>query len=168
MEDVKDLLDRLKTHVDGIVDGSSGSSISDEELKRQINAIYSIYAGIVGSEQIIVQASRYNALKYIHDENPRVRLVGMERLILESRDYTRVPTEEEIPGILDKLEDKLAEMLARQAVERQLEEKSQTDWKNGTRNMWMRSDRKSSMKRQEIQRHPRAAERWRNWKPWTK
>lgn len=116
MEDVKDLIGRLMNHVDG-------GSISDEELKRQINAIYSIYAGIMGSEQIIVQASRYNALKYIHDENPRVRLVGMERLILESRDYTRVPAEEEIPGILDKLEDKLAEMLARQAVERQLEEK---------------------------------------------
>ena len=116
MEDVKDLIGRLMNHVDG-------SSFSDEELKRQINAIYSIYASIMGSEQIIVQASRYNALKYIHDENPRIRLIGMERLILESRDYTRVPTEEEIPSILDKLEDKLAEMLARQAVERQLEEK---------------------------------------------
>ena len=116
MEDVKDLIGRLMNHVDG-------SSFSDEELKRQINAIYSIYASIMGSEQIIVQASRYNALKYIHDENPRIRLIGMERLILESRDYTRVPTDEEIPGILDKLEDKLAEMLARQAVERQLEEK---------------------------------------------
>ena len=34
-----------------------------------------------------------------------------------------MPTDEEIPGSLDKLEDKLAEMLARQAVERQLEEK---------------------------------------------
>lgn len=116
LEDVKDLIGRLMNHVDG-------SSFSDEELKRQINAIYSIYASIMGSEQIIVQASRYNALKYIHDENPRIRLIGMERLILESRDYTRVPTEEEIPSILDKLEDKLAEMLARQAVERQLEEK---------------------------------------------
>ena len=57
MEDVKDLIGRLMNHVDG-------SSFSDEELKRQINAIYSIYASIMGSEQIIVQASRYNALKY--------------------------------------------------------------------------------------------------------
>lgn len=116
MEDVKDLIGRLINHVDG-------SSISEDELKRQVNAIYSIYAGIVESEQIIVQASRYNALKYIHDEDPKVRLVGMERLILESRDYTRIPLDEEIPAILGKLEDKLADMLARQAVERQLEEK---------------------------------------------
>ena len=33
MEDVKDLIGRLMNHVDG-------SSFSDEELKRQINAIY--------------------------------------------------------------------------------------------------------------------------------
>ena len=116
MEDVKALLGRLLNRVDG-------SGISDEDLNRQINATYSIYASAVGSEQIIVQASRFNALKYIHDENPRIRLIGMERLILESREYTHQPADDEMPATLEKLEDKLAEMLARQAVEKQLEEK---------------------------------------------
>ena len=116
MEDVKDLLSRLKNQLDG-------SSIDDEELNRQINAIYSIYATAMGPEQILVLASQYNAVRYMHDANPRIRLIGMERLILESRDYNRQPTEEEIPAILDKLEDKLSEILARQAVERQLEQK---------------------------------------------
>ena len=116
MEDVKELIGRLMNHVEG-------TAFSDDELKRQINAIYSIYAGMLGAEQIIVQASRYNALKYIHDEDSRIRLIGMERMILESRDYSRPPLDEEIPAILDNLEDKLADMLARQAVERQLEEK---------------------------------------------
>lgn len=116
MEDVKDLLGRLMTRV-------AGSGVSDEDLKRQIDAIYSIYAGVMGPEQIIVQASRYNAVKYIHDENPRIRLIGMERMILESRDYSRQPTDEEVPAIIDRLEEKLASMLARQAVERQLEDK---------------------------------------------
>ena len=41
MEDVKDLLGRLLNRVDG-------SGISDEDLNRQINAIYSIYASAVG------------------------------------------------------------------------------------------------------------------------
>ncbi len=118
MEDVKDLLSRLKNQIDGTM-----SNIDDEELNRQLNAIYSIYATAMGPEQIIVQASQYNAVKYMHDENPRIRLIGMERLILESQDYSRQPTDEEIPAILDKLEDKLAEILARQAVERQLEQK---------------------------------------------
>ena len=42
MEDVKDLLGRLLNRVDG-------SGISDEDLNRQINSIYSIYASAVGS-----------------------------------------------------------------------------------------------------------------------
>ena len=116
MEDVKDLLSRLKNQIDG-------SSMDDAELNRQLNAIYSIYATAMGPEQIIVQASQYNAVKYMHDENPRIRLIGMERLILESQDYNRQPTDEEIPAILDQLEDKLAGILARHAVERQLEQK---------------------------------------------
>ncbi|WP_296955309.1 Lon family ATP-dependent protease [uncultured Dialister sp.] len=124
MEDVKDLIGRLMDRVDSAVDSATGSGgYSDGELKRQINAIYSIYASIVGSERIIVQASRFNALKYIHDENPRIRLIGLQRLIMENKDYSHTPTDEEIPLILDQLEDRLAEMLARQAVERQLEEK---------------------------------------------
>lgn len=116
MEDVKDLLSRLKNQIDG-------GGMDDEELNRQLNAIYSIYATAMGPEQILVLASQYNAVRYMHDANPRIRLIGMERLILESRDYNRQPTDEEIPAILDKLEDKLSEILARQAVERQLEQK---------------------------------------------
>lgn len=116
MEDVKDLLSRLKNQIDG-------GGMDDDELNRQLNAIYSIYATAMGPEQILVLASQYNAVRYMHDANPRIRLIGMERLILESRDYNRQPTDEEIPVILDKLEDKLSEILSRQAVERQLEQK---------------------------------------------
>lgn len=160
MEDVKDLIGRLINHVDG-------SSISEDELKRQVNAIYSIYAGIVGSEQIIVQASRYNALKYIHDEDPKVRLVGMERLILESRDYTRIPLDEEIPAILGKLEDKLADMLARQAVERQLEEKL-TDRLEERHQEYVNEIRKEIIDEESTDTEtPRAGTKWKNWKPWT-
>ncbi len=115
MDDVTELLNRIKSQLDG--------GLSDAELNRQLNAIYSIYASAIGPEQLIVQASRYNAVKYIHDESPRIRLIGMARLILESREYHHQPQDAEIPILLDKMEEKLAEILSRQAVEKQLEEK---------------------------------------------
>lgn len=118
MEDVTDILARIKSRVDG-----SAVSISDDELKRQINAIYSVYVNAIGPEELIVRAGKYEALKLIHDENPKVRLIGLERLIFESRDYVRIPADDEVPPILDQLEDKLAEILARQVVEQQLEKK---------------------------------------------
>ncbi len=115
MDEVTDLLNRIKSQFD--------DSLSDSTLNRQLNAIYSIYSSAIGPEQLIVQASRYNAVKYIHDESPRIRLIGMARLILENRDYHRQPSDEEIPPLLNRMEDKLADILSRQAVEKQLEEK---------------------------------------------
>ena len=42
MEDVTDLLNRIKNQIGG------EESLSDEELNRQLNAIYSIYAAAMG------------------------------------------------------------------------------------------------------------------------
>lgn len=117
MDDIKDLLSRLMRR-----DQDTDKAVTDD-LNRKINAVYSIYASLVGPEELIVRTGRYDALKYIHDENPRVRLIGMQRLILESRDYNRPPTDEEIPLVLDNLEEKLSDLLARRAVEEQLERK---------------------------------------------
>lgn len=117
MEDSKDLMSRLKNRV------MDGTVVDDLELKRQLNAIYGIYVNAIGPEQLIVRASRYDALKYIHHENPRKRLLGIERLLFESKEYADEPQDKDIPEILDRLEDRLAELLARQAVEEQLERK---------------------------------------------
>ncbi len=91
------------------------------ELDRQINILYSMYVGIVGAEKVILRAGKYEALDYIHSEEPRMRLVGLQRMIFESMEYTEPPTEEEIPQVLRDMEESLADMLARQAVEDRLE-----------------------------------------------
>ncbi len=117
MDDIKDLLSRLMRR-----DQDADKAAADD-LNRKINALYSIYASLVGPEELVVHSSRYEALKFIHNENPRVRIVGLERLIMESRDFNTPPTDEEIPQVLDRLEDRLSDMLARRAVEEQLERK---------------------------------------------
>lgn len=117
MENIKDLMDRLKNRI------ISGAAVDKSELKRRLDVIYEIYAGAVGPEELIIRASRYGALKYIHHENLQKRLLGIERMVFESREYIEEPQEGEIPDILDRLEDRLAEILARRAVEEHLERK---------------------------------------------
>ena len=80
MEDIKDLMDRLKKRI------ISGGAADKPELKRRLDVIYEIYAGAVGPEELIIRASRYGALKYIHHENLKKRLLGIERLVFESRE----------------------------------------------------------------------------------
>ena len=116
MEELSKMLNRLLHRGDE-------EEIRQDELKKQIDAIYRIYAGTVGPEQLIINAGKYDALKYIHDENPGKRLLGLQRLILESRDYHIPPSPEDMPVVMDKLETRLSELLARRAVEERLERK---------------------------------------------
>lgn len=117
MENTEDLMERLELHM-------TGDSPADlEALRRELSALYNIYVGIIGAEELIVCAGRYDALKYIHDENPYARLLGMERLILENREFSEVPEKEDVPEVLSNIKDKLADLLTRRTVEEQLERK---------------------------------------------
>ena len=73
MEELSNMLNRLLHRGDE-------EEIRQDELKKQIDAIYRIYAGTVGPEQLIINAGKYDALKYIHDENPGKRLLGLQGL----------------------------------------------------------------------------------------
>lgn len=96
---------------------------AEEELRRQVNVLYGAFNSLIGSEKMVLRASKYAALSYVHSENPRQRLVGLQRLIYEDTSYDRIPNDDEVIDILNDLENVLAEMLARQAVEDRLEKK---------------------------------------------
>ena len=96
---------------------------AEEELRRQVNVLYGAFTGLIGPEKMVLRASKYSALAYIHSEDPRRRLKGLQRLVYEDASYNKVPTDEEVVDVLNDLESVLAEMLARQAVEERLEKK---------------------------------------------
>ncbi len=94
-----------------------------DNLNRQISVLYGVYGGIVGAEKIVLRAGKYEALPFIHSDNPRQRLIGLQRIIFENADITEEAKDEEIPLILADIEDVLANLLARQAVEERLEQR---------------------------------------------
>ena len=114
---MKELLDRLLQRHKYL------EPTAEEELRRQVNVLYGAFTGLIGSEKMILRASKYGALPYIHSEDPRQRLVGLQRLVYENDTYDNVPTDDEVIDLLNELEMVLAEMLARQAVEERLEKK---------------------------------------------
>lgn len=114
---MKELLDKLLQRHKYL------ESTAEEELRRQVNVLYGAFTGLIGSEKMVLRASKYSALTYIHSEDPRQRLVGLQRLVYESTSYDRIPDDNEVVDILNDLESVLAEMLARQAVEERLEKK---------------------------------------------
>ena len=97
----------------------SGGPIDD--LDRQVTVIYNMFVGIIGAERVILRAGKYEAMPFIHSNDPRQRLIGMQRIIFESMEYEEPPATEDIPAVLTSLEEELADLLARQAVEDRLE-----------------------------------------------
>lgn len=95
----------------------------EDELRRQVNVLYGVFTGLVGPEKMVLRASKYEALAFVHSENPRERLVGLQRLIYEDSSFNEIPNDEQAVDTLNELEGVLAEMLARQAVEERLEKK---------------------------------------------
>lgn len=116
MEEFKDMLGRLLHREEG----KNGEA---DALKKEVDAIYRIYVGAIGAEELIVAAGKYGALPYLHAEDPKSRLIGLERLIMKSQDFNLPLPDEEVPLVMDTLEDHLADLLARKAVEEQLERK---------------------------------------------
>jgi len=96
---------------------------AEEELRRQVNVLYGAFTGLIGPEKMVLRASKYSALTYVHSEDPRQRLVGLQRLVYEDASYDTIPDDDQVVTVLNELEIVLAEMLARQAVEERLEKK---------------------------------------------
>ena len=74
MADIRSLLNRFMHRGDK-------KRREDDYLKQQVETIYRVYVSIVGPEKLILNASKYDALKYIHEEEIGKRLVGLQRLI---------------------------------------------------------------------------------------
>lgn len=100
-----------------------GRKPGDEDaLGRQVYVLYGVYTGVVGAERMILEAGRANALSYLHAEDSRTRLAGLARMVLEDADVP-VPPDWEVDGLLARVENRLSDLLARQAVEERLEQR---------------------------------------------
>lgn len=113
---MKDLLERFRDRRTAV------SPRSEDELRREINALCGVFVGLIGAERIVMEAGRYNALVYLHTDNPRERLAGLARMVFEDEDIP-VPTAAETLELMERTEDRLTDLLIQQAVEERLESK---------------------------------------------
>lgn len=94
-----------------------------EHIKRQINALYGLVADLYGADKLALRAGKLNALHLLRSSSPGKRVLALQKLVLEDPILDEEPPLEEIPAILEQLEEKIADALARRAVEAELEKK---------------------------------------------
>ncbi|MBE3586753.1 Lon family ATP-dependent protease [Desulfofundulus thermocisternus] len=94
-----------------------------EQLRRQVNALYNMAASIFGSDKLVLRAGKLNVLHLMRSERLEERVLALQKLVFEDPTLEEAPGPEEIPSILEQVEEEIADILARRTVEDELEKK---------------------------------------------
>lgn len=94
-----------------------------EQLKREINAAYTLLSNILGADKLILKAGKLEALTLLRSRCMEERVLGLQRIVYENPALEQVPLAKDIPQALQELYDELADQMARRAVEESIERK---------------------------------------------
>lgn len=110
--------------IDRLVRPTLAAKLSaDEQLRRQVEALFDILGEIHGQDKLILRAAKLEVLDDMHSEDVARRVLALERLVYEDPTVDSPPRPGDIPAILDDLEEEIADLVARRSVEDKLEKK---------------------------------------------
>ena len=94
-----------------------------QALDHEIEAITSVLMDTMGTEKLVLQAGRMDALSLLRSPDRAERVQALQRIILENPRIDTPPEEADIPGILDELTSRLADQQARKLFQERMEKK---------------------------------------------
>lgn len=92
-------------------------------LKRRVRALFSLLSDLYGPDKLVLKAGRLGALKQMRSEDLAEQIVALQKLVNEDPTIELVPSEERFPEIIEDIQDRLADLLARRSVEERIESK---------------------------------------------
>ena len=95
----------------------------ETDLDREIAALYSVLVDIMGSDRLVIQAGKMDALRYMRSQDPCERVLALRRILEENPTITPAPKMSEIPSELTRLSEKIADIMARRNVEDKIDRK---------------------------------------------
>lgn len=99
-------------------------SIQEEihSIERQVTVIYGLLQDIYGTDKIVLKANKLEALGLLRSEIVGERVLAIQRIVFEDPTIEHIPTQEEIPEIIESIENAIADVIARRSVEDKLEQ----------------------------------------------
>ena len=108
--------------------GSARSRLAERmstrgQLLRQVSALFGVLASVYGPDQVVLRAGKLGAMQGMRSRRLEERVLALQRIVYEDPTLDALPAAEEIPEILDQVEEEIADLLARRSVEEKLERK---------------------------------------------
>ena len=95
--------------------------LDEEAWKREVEALYNLLTNYYGADKLVLKATKLDALTLIRSENLLERVAGLRKIVMDDPIGQELPQPQDVPGILDDIEDRLAELIARRSIEDRLE-----------------------------------------------
>lgn len=92
-----------------------------ESVRRKVAAFFGVLTSLYGADRFQKRADKLGVRALMHSRQVGRRVLALQRLVYEDAVLASVPREGEIPAILDDLEEKIADLIARKTVENELE-----------------------------------------------
>lgn len=94
-----------------------------DELLKYVDVLYIVVSNVLGKETVKNKASKDNLLKYLECDEVEKKTFALQRLVFKDRIIFDVPVIDEIPGILDRIEEELSNIIAKRYVENRIQKK---------------------------------------------
>ena len=97
---------------------------NDVDLEREIQALYAIVVDVVGSDRLVLQAGKMDALKYLRSEKIGERVLALRRILEENPTLGPAPSSKsEIHAQIVQLSELMADIIARRQIEEKIDRK---------------------------------------------
>ena len=107
----KKLFGALKRTFTGKEKISPAPTRNETELDREISALYSIVIDAMGSDRLVLQAGKMDALRFLRSNDPGERILALRRILEENPTIGPPPSKSEIPAEIVKLSELMADIL---------------------------------------------------------
>lgn len=120
---MKEALQNKEGLLKGLQKKGSEVKLSEEALaKHQIDGLLELIAKLLGPDKMVLKATKLNALTYLRSENLTEKKLALKRLIYEDPTQNLTTEDSDLPQFINKMKDKIAEIIAYRSLEEQLEQ----------------------------------------------
>ena len=96
---------------------------NETDTDREISALYEIVIDSMGSDRLVLQAGKMDALRLMRSANPCERVLALRRILEENPTIAPPPKPSELQAEIVRLSELLADMIARRQVEDKIDRK---------------------------------------------
>ena len=92
-------------------------------IDREIDALYQALIDLIGTDSLVIQAGRMNAMNLLRSSGRCERVLALQRILDEDPLLHPAPREEDLPEVLQRPTERIAEKRARKDIEDRIEKK---------------------------------------------